>query len=145
MLSSLKSLVADKSTSSSLKTDLNLQMTDWMTLLIAQLKNQDMDNQVNTTEMMSQIAQFSQIQATQELVSMAEDMYATNITSYAASLVGKDATAASIKTTTTTSGTTEELVTVKGKITGVKASSKAVKITVKCGKVKNTFKVKVTK
>lgn len=119
MLSSLKSLVADKSTSSSLKTDLNLQMTDWMTLLIAQLKNQDMDNQVDTTEMMSQIAQFSQIQATQELVSMAEDMYATNITSYAASLVGKDATAASIKTTTTTSGTTEELVTVKGKITGV--------------------------
>lgn len=119
MLSSLKSLVANKETSVSLQSELDLQMTDWMTLLVAQLQNQDMDNQVDTTEMISQLAQYSQIQAIQELVSIGEDMYATSITSYAASLIGKEVTVAEIKTTTSTSGTTDELVTTKGKVTGV--------------------------
>ena len=49
------------------------------------------------------------------------------------------------KVTFTSSNKKIAKVTSKGKITGVKASSKAVKITVKCGKVKKTFKVKVTK
>ncbi|WP_164914306.1 flagellar hook assembly protein FlgD [Aminipila luticellarii] len=119
ILSSLKALTTDKSKSTSIKANLDLQTTDWLSLLVAQLKNQDMYNQTDNTEMMSQMAQYSQIQSMQEMVSKQEDIYAMNTTSYAASLLGKEVTTASIQTTTTTTGTTDTLVTTKGTVTGV--------------------------
>ncbi len=119
ILSALKSLKTDKSKSDSMKTDLNLQTTDWMTLLVAQLKNQDMYNQADTSEMMGQMAQYSQIQAMQNMVSLQEELYAMNTTSYAASLIGKEVTVASIETVTDSTGTTDKLITTKGTVTGV--------------------------
>lgn len=119
IMKSLKALSTDKSTSTAIKQDLDLQTMDWMNLLVAQLKNQDMYNQTDTTEMAAQMAQFSQIQAIQSMVSLQENIYAMNNTSYAASLIGKEVTVASIKTTATTGGNKEELITEKGVITGV--------------------------
>jgi len=83
ILSSLKSLTTDKSKSTSAKADFNLQTMDWLNLLVAQLKNQDMNNTMDNSEMMSQMAQYSQIQSVNDMVSMQEDMYAMNNTSYA--------------------------------------------------------------
>lgn len=119
ILSSLKALKTDKSKSTSAKADLDLQTTDWLTLLVAQLKNQDMNNTMDNSQMMSQMAQYSQIQAVNDMVSMQEDIYAMNNTSYATSLMGKNVTVAAIETTTDSSGTTDKLVTTKGTVTGV--------------------------
>lgn len=119
IMSSLKSLTTDKSTSRELQSEIDLQMTDWLTLLVAQLQNQTMDNQVDTNEMMGQLAQYAQIQAIQDMVSMQEDLYSMSYSSYAASLIGKEVTAAAIETVTNSTGTTEELVTTKGVVTGV--------------------------
>ncbi len=119
MLKSLKSLTADKKVSKKMKADLDMQTTDWMTLLVAQLKYQDMYNTVDNDKMTSQLAQYSQVQAIQEVVSMQEELYAMSTTSYAASLIGKDVTAASVQTKTTSKGKEETLVTTEGKVTGV--------------------------
>lgn len=120
ILSSLKAVTAtDKSTSNSMKTDFDLQTTDWLTLLVAQLKNQDMNNTMDTSEMTNQMAQYSQIQAIQNMVSLQENMYAMSTTNYAASLIGKEVTVAQMEKVTDSSGTTDKLVTTKGTITGV--------------------------
>ncbi len=120
ILSSLKSLTTDKSKSTSAKADFNLQTMDWLNLLVAQLKNQDMNNTMDNSEMMSQMAQYSQIQAVNDMVSMQEDMYAMNNTSYATSLMGKNVTVASIETSKGSDGkTTDKLITTKGVVTGV--------------------------
>ncbi|MBN7773766.1 flagellar hook assembly protein FlgD [Clostridium aminobutyricum] len=91
---------------------LNLQTTDWMTLLVAQLRNQDMYNTADTSEYTSQMAQYSMIQALNDLTALNEEMYATNYTSYAASLVGKEVTVAKLDGS-------NNLVTETGTVTGV--------------------------
>jgi flagellar basal-body rod modification protein FlgD len=82
-----------------------------MSLLVAQLQNQDMYNTTDTSEFTNQMAQYSMIQSITDLVSISEDTYAMNYTSYAASLVGKEVTVAKL--------VDEELVTETGTITGV--------------------------
>lgn len=121
ILSSLKAVTAtDKSKSASMKTDLDLQTTDWLTLLVAQLKNQDMNNTMDTSEMTNQMAQYSQIQAIQNMVSLQENMYSMSTTNYAASLIGKEVTVAEMTTTVNSDGdTVDALVTKKGVVSGV--------------------------
>ncbi len=106
-------------TSKRMKKELDLQTMDWMKLLVAQLKNQDMYNQTDSSEMTAQMAQYSQIQAVQNMVAMQENIFAMNNTSYAASLIGKEVTVAEIKTVATTGGNKDEVVKTKGKVTGV--------------------------
>lgn len=67
----------------------NLGLSDFITLMVAQLKNQDMMNPTSDTEFIAQIAQFSALQA---MTTLSE----TNNTAYAASLIGKKVTAASL-------------------------------------------------
>ncbi len=81
-----------------------LGFSDFVTLLVAQLKNQDMMNPMSDTDFIAQMAQFSALQAMNTLSE-------TNNTSYAASLVGKKVTAAALdkngaleKTTGTVTG-----------------------------------------
>ncbi|QHI71972.1 flagellar hook capping FlgD N-terminal domain-containing protein [Aminipila terrae] len=119
MLKAMKAVTTDKSKSTKLKSDINLQTMDWMSLLVAQLKNQDMYNQTDNTQMMTQMAQYSQIQAVQSMVSLQEEIFAMNTSSYASSLIGKDVTVATLEKSTDSTGTTDKLVTTKGKITGV--------------------------
>jgi len=83
-LASTNSTTATKSKSDSL----NLDMTDFLQMMVAQFQNQDPENAASTTDMLNQMVQMSMIQAI------------TNITdavslSYSASLVGKEVTVGS--------------------------------------------------
>lgn len=67
-----------------------LNMDDFFSLIVAQLKNQDMYNTVDDTQYIQQMAQFSMIQAL-------SDMSELSMTSYGVSLIGKEVTVASVK------------------------------------------------
>lgn len=67
-----------------------LSMDDFLQLLVAQLKNQDMYNTMDDSEYMAQMAQFSMLQAL-------TDMSELSMTSYGVSLIGKEVTVAQIK------------------------------------------------
>jgi len=66
-----------------------LSMNDFLQLLVAQLKNQDMYNTIDDAEYMAQMAQFSMLQAI-------TDMSELSMTSYGVSLIGKEVTIAKI-------------------------------------------------
>lgn len=63
-----------------------LGFTDFLTLMIKQLTNQDFTNPTNDSEFMQQMTQFSSLQAMQELASASKN-------NYAISMVGKTVTA----------------------------------------------------
>lgn len=65
--------------------NLNLNMTDFMKLMITEMTNQGIDDTMDTSEMLNQMVQMQMIQA---LVDMTK---ATDM-SYSASLVGKEVT-----------------------------------------------------
>lgn len=73
------------STTSTADTDATLDMDDFLTLMVAQLQNQDMYNSVDNTEFMSQMAQYSMVQAL-------TDMNELSQTTYNISLIGKEVT-----------------------------------------------------
>ena len=56
----------------------DLTMQDFFTLLAAQLSNQDMNNPVDSTQFISQMAQFSSLSATQELSSTVSNLSAVS-------------------------------------------------------------------
>ena len=96
-----------------------INMEDFLVLMVAQLQNQTMYDTVDNSEMLAQLAQYSSIQAMTEMASsMTSVVEATNesllmnYTSYAASLVGKEVTAAEVNE----SG---ELVETTGVVSGV--------------------------
>lgn len=64
-----------------------LNMDDFLSLLVAQMSNQDMYNTMDDSQFMAQMAQFSMIQAISELSQM-------STTSYSVSLIGKEVTIA---------------------------------------------------
>ena len=66
-----------------------LSMTDFYTLLAAQLKYQDADNPMDTSEMMAQMVQSQMIQTLSQLSEV-------TITTYAASMSGKEVTVAEV-------------------------------------------------
>lgn len=66
----------------------SLDMTDFLTLMVAQFQNQSMDNTADTSDMLNQLVQMQMVQA---LVNMTD----ASVMSYAASLVGKEVTIAS--------------------------------------------------
>lgn len=67
-----------------------LSMDDFLQLLVAQLKNQDMYNSMDDSEYMAQMAQFSMLQAI-------TDMSELSMTSYGVSLIGKEVTIAKVQ------------------------------------------------
>ena len=71
--------------STSRKNNTDLDMTDFLQLMVVQLQNQTMDNAMDTSEMMNQMVQMQMVTA---LTNMTE----TNIMTYASSLVGKEVT-----------------------------------------------------
>lgn len=66
-----------------------LSLSDFYTLLAAQLKYQDADNPMDTSEMMASMVQTQMIEAITQMTSM-------NTTSYATSMVGKEVTIAMV-------------------------------------------------
>ncbi len=90
-----------------------LTMTDFYTLLAAQLKYQDADNPMDTAEMMAQMVQTQMIQAI-------TNMTTNNTTTYMASMVGKTVTVNELDEKGKQTGET-----VKGEVTGVVLGSDA--------------------
>ena len=72
--------VAQNSTSRKNNTDLD--MTDFLKLMIVQLQSQTLDDTMDTSEMMNQLVQM-------QMISAITNMTETNVMSYASSLVGK--------------------------------------------------------
>lgn len=66
-----------------------LSMTDFYTLLAAQLRYQDADNPMDTSEMMAQMVQSQMIQTITQLSEV-------TVTTYAASMAGKEVTVAEL-------------------------------------------------
>ena len=66
-----------------------LTMTDFYTILAAQLKYQDADNPMDTSEMMAQMVQSQMIQTITQLSEV-------TVTTYAASMAGKEVTVAEV-------------------------------------------------
>ena len=65
----------------------NLEMNDFLRLMAAQLQNQDMNNPASETEMIAQMAQMATITAMTNMTDV-------SVTTYSASLVGKEVTLA---------------------------------------------------
>ncbi|MGI6731903.1 MAG: flagellar hook assembly protein FlgD [Anaerovoracaceae bacterium] len=65
----------------------SLDMNDFLSLLVAQMTNQDMYNTMDDSQFMAQMAQFSMLQAISDLSQM-------SATSYSVSLIGKEVTIA---------------------------------------------------
>lgn len=89
--------------SSKANTKTSLELNDFIRLMAAQLRNQDMNNPLNESEMMAQMAQMATVQAMTTFTDVA-------VTTYSASLVGKEVTLAH------TEG--EEMKQLIGKVTG---------------------------
>jgi flagellar basal-body rod modification protein FlgD len=71
-----------------------LGQDDFLTLMLAQLENQDPTNPVDNVEFLSQIAQFSQVRGIQELQSSFanfSDQFSTQMALDAASMIGSEA------------------------------------------------------
>lgn len=66
-----------------------LDMTDFLTLMVAMFQNQDIDNAASTTDMMNQFVQMSVVQAITNISTLIDD---STVLTYAASLVGKEVT-----------------------------------------------------
>ena len=79
--------VADKSTNKKAGSDLD--MTDFLTLMVAGFKNQDMENPASTSDMMNQLVQMSVVTAINNINTLISE---STVMTYAASLVGKTVT-----------------------------------------------------
>lgn len=72
-----------------------LGQSDFLTLMIEQMKNQDITNPTDNSEFIAQMAQFSTLQVQQQVMELQKQMMYYSKAAYASSLVGKDVTVAS--------------------------------------------------
>ena len=73
-----------------------LTMNDFYQLLATQLKYQDADNPMDTSQMMVQMVQTQMITALEKMTTTINDLALVNTTSYAASMIGKEVTVAKL-------------------------------------------------
>ena len=83
----LETAVSVAQHSTSKKAGKDLQMEDFLQLMVATFQNQTIDNQADISDMMNQMVQMSVVQAITNISTLITE--STNL-SYAASLVGKD-------------------------------------------------------
>jgi flagellar basal-body rod modification protein FlgD len=82
-----------KTTSSGLGAAAGMGKDDFMQLLIAQLRNQDPMKPMDDKEFISQLAQFSSLEATEKMTAQIEELNGTQMLVQAATLLGKQVTA----------------------------------------------------
>ena len=73
-----------------------LDMSDFMTLMVAQFTNQGMENTADVSDMLNQLVQMQMVTALASMSTAMETMTDHSIMSYAASLVGKEVTVAGV-------------------------------------------------
>ena len=84
-LSGLSATSAYSKTSSGSSNNLSIDMSDFLSMMIAQFQNQDPENAASTTDMLNQMVQMSMIQAIANVTDAATMLYTS-------SLVGKEVT-----------------------------------------------------
>lgn len=82
---SAQQIIAGQTQKSKSNTKTTLDMNDFLSLIVKQLQNQDMTNPMDDAAMMNQMVQMATINAMSTLTE-------ASVTSYSASLVGKDVT-----------------------------------------------------
>mgnify|MGYP000932160921 CR=1 FL=1 len=92
-LTNIISTYNSHNTKTASSTNSSLDMTDFIKLLVAQMTNQDVMNPTDNTEFVSQLAQYSTLQAMQDMEQKANLQYAS-------SLVGKYVTVSQQNKTT---------------------------------------------
>ncbi len=85
----------------------DLDMNDFLTLMVAMFQNQSIDNQADTSEMMNMMVQMSVVEAISSISTLISD---STVMTYAASLVGKKVTIGQY--------VGQELVTTQGTVDG---------------------------
>jgi flagellar basal-body rod modification protein FlgD len=80
--------------------------TDFLTLMLAQLQNQDPTSPIDSNTFLTQLAQLSEVQGITQLNTSFSSSLSANQTMQASSLLGKDVLATSGSATTTTAGDT---------------------------------------
>ncbi len=106
------------STLSATQSSNSLTMDDFYALLAAQLQYQDPTNPTDSSEMLAQLSQMEMMDATYSMTSAIEELTYANLTTYAASLMGKEVTVAEVDPETG-----ELIGTVKGVVEGVSLGS----------------------
>ena len=91
--SSTTSTTGTKSSSSSLGAAAGMGKDDFMKLLMAQLKNQDPMKPMEDKEFITQLAQFSSLEATEKMTQTLEDLNGAQMLIQAATLIGKQVVA----------------------------------------------------
>ncbi|MEL6065069.1 MULTISPECIES: flagellar hook assembly protein FlgD [unclassified Methylobacterium] len=90
---------ADKKASAAKQTTLNYD--NFLNLLLAQMKNQNPTDPIKSTEYMSQLATFSQVEQSVNMNSKLDALLASSTMSEAGNLVGRTVTSADQKSTGT--------------------------------------------
>lgn len=95
------------SSSSTSTSGTSLDMEDFLTLLAAELKYQDMSNPMDSSEMMAQMTQMATVTAVNTMSDQMSNLESMSTISYAASMVGKDVTVAASQDSTSGAITTD--------------------------------------
>lgn len=90
----MTSKAAESAYSNSSTDAYGLDMSDFLSLMVAQFTNQSMDNTADITDMLNQLVQMQMVTALASMSTAMETMTDHSIMSYAASLVGKEVTVA---------------------------------------------------
>ena len=91
---------------------------DFMQLLIAQLKNQDPMKPMEDKEFITQLAQFSSLEAMEKMTTQMEDLTGSQMLVQAATLIGKNV-AAKLETGEVVTGTISQVKMISGQPTAV--------------------------
>jgi flagellar basal-body rod modification protein FlgD len=91
---------------------------DFMKLLIAQLKNQDPMKPMEDKEFITQLAQFSSLEAMEKMTQQMEDLTGSQMLVQAATLIGKQVTA-KLENGDVVSGTISQVKMISGQPTAV--------------------------
>lgn len=94
-MSDLSSVLRTQSSSLGVENSTNkkagagLELTDFLSLMVAQFQNQDIDNTASTSDMLNQMVQMTVVQAVTQITTLLNE---STTLMYSASLVGKDVT-----------------------------------------------------
>ena len=77
------------------ESDLGLDFTDFLQLMVQQLQNQTIDNTMDTSDMLNQLVQMSVVSMMSSVKTSLDTLTTASTMTYAASLVGKTVTVAS--------------------------------------------------
>ena len=86
----------DTSLTKETKNPYELTMSDFYTLLATQIQYQDADNPMDTSEMVSQLAQNQMSEAITQMSTAVSDLSTVNLLNYASSMMGKEVTVAEV-------------------------------------------------